>query len=485
MASLMHGIDNYYVDFERNLCESGRRPGSPGTGCGPCRADRTKRSYGRLAMSQLTTMRVRRAAAIVAVAAVGVSLAACSNSGGSGSSGGGGAAAKEPQTFTFAFSEANAKDTAARDVAQAFMNAHKGVTVTLQKLPAENYAQAIATRVQGGNAPDAFEAESGIGQTDSIQPFAKAGLLLPLKDASIDAALKPAGLSQFQYQGKTYAVSRGSGVNGIIYNDVDAKKNGITLKGTSTFDNVLSACSTAKAKGKTLFGLAGSIPANPSILAHEIATSTVYGPAPDWNAQRTAGKVKFATTKGWAQALDAIKTLYTKGCFQPGAAGAGFDALTNGASSGKLFGFFAPGGAAASIEAASGGHVKLQVLPFPAPGGLKTYASLSSDQSIAASAKTKSPKLVTQFLAYVASAAGQKVVASGVGFPVGTKDASAMPSTYQAVSSVVTSGDTRPFPPLEWANGKVNDDLGSGIQGLLTGQKTSAQVLQQMDTDWG
>jgi raffinose/stachyose/melibiose transport system substrate-binding protein len=433
-------------------------------------------------MSQLTTRRVRRVAAIAAVAAVGVSLAACSNGGGGS---GGGSAAKEPQSFSFAFSESNAKDTAARQVAEAFMKAHKGVTIKLQKLPAESYAQAIATRVQGGNAPDAFQAESGIGQTNSIQPFAKAGLLLPLHDPSIDSALKPAGLSQFQYEGKTYAVSRGSGVNGIIYNDVDAKKNGITLTGTSTFDDVLSACSTAKAKGKSLFGLAGAIPANPAILAHEIATSTVYGPTPDWNTQRTAGKVKFATTKGWIQALDAIKTLYAKGCFQPGAAGAGFDALTNGSSSGKLFGFFAPGGAAASIEAASGGHVKLQVLPFPAPAGLKTYASVSSDQAIAASAKTKSPKLVTEFLAYVASPAGQKIISTGVGFPVGTKNASAMPSTYQAVAPVVTGGDTRSFPPLEWANGKVNDDLGSGIQGLLTGQKTSAQILQQMDSDWG
>ena len=27
-------------------------------------------------------------------------------------------------------------------------------------------------------------------------------------------------------------------------------------------------------------------------------------------------------------------------------------------------------------------------------------------------------------------------------------------------------------------------DLGSGVQGLLTGQQTVAQVLQQMDSDW-
>ena len=31
---------------------------------------------------------------------------------------------------------------------------------------------------------------------------------------------------------------------------------------------------------------------------------------------------------------------------------------------------------------------------------------------------------------------------------------------------------------------KIYADLGSGVQGLLTGQQTAQQVLQQMDSDW-
>ena len=44
--------------------------------------------------------------------------------------------------------------------------------VNIQKLPSESYATAIATRVQGGNAPDVFQAESGSGQTNAIGNFA-------------------------------------------------------------------------------------------------------------------------------------------------------------------------------------------------------------------------------------------------------------------------------------------------------------------------
>ncbi|MDH2444866.1 extracellular solute-binding protein [Amnibacterium sp. CER49] len=436
-------------------------------------------------MSQSTTTRIRRAAAIAAVAAVGVSLAACSGgASGSGSGSGGGSSAKEPQSFTFAFSEANTKDNSLEQVATAFEKLHKGVKITIQKLPAESVGQAIATRVQGGNAPDVFAAESGIGQVNAIQPWAKAGLLLPITDPAVTTALKPAGLSQFQYGGKTYAVSRGSGLNGIIWNADAAKSIGVNLTDSSTFQDVLSGCAAAKAKGKSLFGLAGAVPPNPGILAQIIATSTVYGPDQNWNTERAAGKVKFATTAGWKQALEAIQTMYKQGCFQPGATGAGFDALTNGASSGQFFGFFAPGGAAASVNAASGGHVHLTVLPLPSPSGT-TYASVSSDQVVAASAKTKSPKLVQQFLSYIAGPDGQKVVSVGVGYPVGTKDASALPDTYKPVASILTSPNVRSFPSIEWTNGKISNDLGAGVQGILTGQKTVAQVLDQLDTDWG
>ncbi len=85
-------------------------------------------------------------------------------------------------------------------------------------------------------------------------------------------------------------MSRGSGVNGIIWNAVAAKAVGISLGETSTFDDVLKECAVAKTKGKTLFGLAGSIPSNPGILAMEIATSTVYGSAPTWNTERDRGQ---------------------------------------------------------------------------------------------------------------------------------------------------------------------------------------------------
>ena len=425
------------------------------------------------------TGRRRRWAATAAVVALGgISLAACSSSGGGSGSG------QEPQTITFAYSNPSGNEHYYQDAAAAYKKAHPGVAITMQSLPAESYAQAIATRIQGGNAPDVFQTESGSGQADSIQPFAKAGLLLPLTDPALKAELTPAGLSQFQYNGKIYAVSLGSAVNGIVYNDQLAKAAGVTLTANSTFSDVLQACAAAKAKGKSLFGLAGSAAPNTGILALEIATSAVYGADPNWDAQRTADTVKFATTPGWTATLNSIVQLYKAGCFQPGAQSAGFDALTNGSSRGQLFGFFAPSGAAHDISVASGGHVNLVALPFPAPSG-QTYASVSSDTSVAGNAHTKSPKLVASFLAFLASPAGQKILSAGSGyFPVGTTNVSTLSAPYKPVAAMITSRQYRGFPTINWPNGKVYADLGSGVQGLLTGQETVPQVLQQMDSDW-
>jgi raffinose/stachyose/melibiose transport system substrate-binding protein len=222
-------------------------------------------------------------------------------------------------------------------------------------------------------------------------------------------------------------------------------------------------------------------------MAVEIATSTVYGPDENWNKERADGKTTFAGTQGWKDALQAIIDLNKNKCYQDGAAGAGFDALTNGATAGKLYGFFAPSGAVKSIEDASGGHVKLIALGFPAPSGQKTYLSVTSDLGLAANAKTKSPKLVTDFLKFSVSPAEAKKYAEAAGtIPIGgdLKAADLLPQ-YQPIAQQLADKQFRGFAVDDWPNGQVYDALGTGVTGLLTGQKTIDDVLKAMDAAWG
>ncbi|KHK97441.1 hypothetical protein LK09_11790 [Microbacterium mangrovi] len=406
-------------------------------------------------------------------------LAGCS--GGSSAAGG-----KEPQTISYAFGATNDQDKAAyTSLAQGYEKTHKGVTITTQNLPGQNYGSALATRVQGGNAPDTFNAEGGIGQPHSIIPWAKAGLLLPLS-SDIEKQLPASQKDLWVYNGKAYGVPLGSQANGVIYNDELAKSVGVNIDASTSLDDIIAQCGAARAKGKSIYGLAGAAPPNTAFLAVGLATSTVYGPDKDWNQKRAAGKVTFAGTQGWHDALAAIKKMFDAKCFQDGAESAGFDALTNGASQGKILGFFAPSGAAKQIMDAAGGHVKLVIQPIAAPAGTKTYLSLSADQSVAASAKTKSPKLATDFLRYILSGEGQQAYSALIGtIPINTSASTKLLPQYAPVKDLITNDDVRGYPPTSWSNAKVYADLGSGVQGILTGQMTVDQVLKQMDADWG
>ncbi len=429
-------------------------------------------------MTQHRRYRVLRTGVFAAAAAGALILAGCS---------GGASTGKEPQTISYAFGAIQDQDKAAyTGLATSFEKANKGVTVTPINLPAESYATAIATRVQGGNAPDTFNAEGGTGQANSIIPFAKAGLLLPLTDNEIKRNLPSNEKYLWTYNGKIYGVPLGTQVNGVIYNDELAKSIGVNIDASTSLDDIIAQCSVARAKGKTIYALAGSVPANPGILAVGIATSTVYGPDKNWNEKRAKNKTTFAGTQGWVDALTYIEKMYKAGCFQDGAASAGFDALTNAASTGQAIGFFAPSGAAKQIMDAAGGHVKLVVLPTAGPDGVKTYASVSSDQSVSASSKTKSPKLAQDYLKFILSDEGQQQYASAVGsIPVNADASTTLLPQYEPMKSLIADGDTRGFAPTQWPNAKVYNDLGAGVQGIMTGQMTVDQVLKQMDTDWG
>ena len=424
--------------------------------------------------------RHRRPAAAVALPAVaGLLLAAC---GGSGSGSGSGGA--EPQTITFSYASANTTEMAYETLAKDYMAAHPGVTIKANRVALNAYNQTLTTQMSAGNGPDVMYINAGTGQAASIGQLAKAGHLLEL--SGVEEGIPAAEMAGYSYNGKVYGVPSATAISGIVYNDALAQQNGVTITATSTLTDVIGQCGKAKASGKSIFGLAGSIPENTGIMAMEIASSTVYGPTPGWNDDRAAGKVKFADTQGWKDALQAVKDLNAAGCFQDGAAGAGFDALTNGASQGKLFGFFAPSGATKDIMDAAHGAVKLVALPFPAPMGTKTYLAVTSDLGLAGNQKTKSPKLVQDFIKFSVTPAEAKKFADAQGsIPIGATKASDLLPQYAGVADLLSSEQYRPFGTDGWPNGQVYAALGQGVTGLLTGQKSIDDVLKAMDSAWG
>ena len=58
------------------------------------------------------------------------------------------------------------------------------------------------------------------------------------------------------------------------------------------------------------------------------------------------------------------------------------------------------------------------------------------------------------------------------------------PTLPGSATSLTDPSKHVPLPNLFWPNGGVYDALGTGVQGLLTGQATPEVVLEAMDAAW-
>ncbi|GAA2026925.1 sugar ABC transporter substrate-binding protein [Agromyces tropicus] len=420
----------------------------------------------------------RRILALAAALSTGALLSGCAGSAGVGEG-------DEPQTITFAYSIAADAQDWYEQLAQRYMDGHPGVTIEIEKYGLDGYPSLLNTQLNAGNGPDVFYALSGTGQNPSVGPLADAGLVLPLDTEVLEEALPDAVQAGWMFDGTFYGVPTSVQINGLVMNAPLAEESGIDWTAETTVEELAAQCRAAAEDGLAVLGLAGAVPTAPAITALGFAASTVYGPEPDWNDQRAVGDTTFAESEGWQEALQAVKDLYDSDCIQPGAAGAGFDALTNGVAGGTMLAFAAPSSANVTLANASGGALKMVVLPMPAPEGLEPKLLLTSTDGIAGNAKTKSPELVKDFIQWSAEPEQAAMMAELQGtLPLGG-DTAELPEAYQSAQALLTSDGTRPYPPVDWPNGAVFDALGTGMTGILTGQLTIQQVLESMDTAWG
>jgi raffinose/stachyose/melibiose transport system substrate-binding protein len=252
----------------------------------------------------------------------------------------------------------------------------------------------------------------------------------------------------------------------------------------ATYEDLLTACADARDGGKTFTVLAGGIPFNTGLFSMLISATRVYAEAPDWNEQRAAGDVTFADS-GWRDVLEDILEMNDSGCFQDGVEGGTFDSITQGLGGGTSLTAAVPGSAAASIGAATKAELNVQAFPptdgqdpFTVTGANYAWGiNASSDDAVKASAQ--------DFLDWVAQPENAKEYADLSGsVPITGIDEATLLPEYAPIGDLLSSGSYVGVPNATWPNPAVYEALGTGVQGLLTGQKTVDQVLEDMDAAW-
>lgn len=427
-------------------------------------------------MPQHTASRPMRWSLLAAPVAGVLILAGCS----AGTDGGGSTDDGAASGFSMMVAAANDADDFYEQTAAKYTE-ETGVEIEVIPYPSDAYNTQVTTQLQAGNAADVMILAPGTGQPISVITLAEAGFLEPLDETS--TSLLPAGSeSQFQIDGETYAQPTALTPVGMVFNVTAGEEASIDYP--ETYDDLLAACSTARDAGKSFTVLAGGIPFNTGLFSMLVSATRVYAEEPDWNEQRAAGDVTFADS-GWRDVLEDVVEMNESGCFQDGAAGGTFDSITAGLGGGTSLTAAVPGSAAASISDATGSELNVQAFP-PADGqDAFTLTGANYAWAINASSDDAVKSAAQEFLDWVAQPEEAAAFAELSGaVPITGIDPETLLPSYEPIGELLSSGAYTGIPNAAWPNPAVYDALGAGVQGLLTGQKTVDQVLEEMDAAW-
>lgn len=349
--------------------------------------------------------------------------------------------------------------------------------------PGQTYIQALTTQIQGGNAPDVFYTDAGQSSNGSasLLPLAKAGKLLNLAGQTWSGEVPKQAHKLYWIGKKLYGLPLYESPLAIEYNVGEFQKLGLTVP--RTFNQFIGLCTKIKAAGLVPLPIPGQAGL---LLPLESAASTVYSGDPNWNAQRAAGKVTFAGTKGWQDALQQVVQMNQAGCFQPGAAGTSIAAAFQMVASGQGLMFGGPVDALGAIEGAAHG-AKFAAFPLPGYTATSTRAMVTYSDTLVVSKKTQNKAAAVAFVNFIASPAEAKALAKATGtISLVQAESGKLPSALQAFAPFYKANKLVSYAPDGWPTGTpLYAGLYGAGAGILTGQQTPAGILTIMDQNWG
>jgi len=380
------------------------------------------------------------------------------------------------------------------DVVNAnFEKAYPNIKVNMAYVPTATLPQVLLTQLQAGSGPDLFYGSGGSGGANSILPLAKQGYAADLSGQAWSKKL-PSEFDPVEKIGtKRYMFPLDIPAIGIMYNPVLLKQEGFSVP--ASFAQLLSLCKAAQSKGLSALTIAGAASPNVGLTSTALAANFVYAKDPSWDAKRAAKKVTFSGSPLWTDALRHFVAMVQGGCYQPGAQGAGGNAARGLVAAGKALGEVLPTAAYPQLTAVNP-NIKLALAPFPADKPNQQYLPILASDSLAVNAHSKHLKEAITYLNFLARTGQSRLMARLQGgfawndykrLSQGTLDAKSFASTglnwaagiqpTLKAKRVVTR-----LGALEWPNGQVYTVLATDMQGLMTGQKTIAQTLSDMDT---
>ncbi len=370
-----------------------------------------------------------------------------------------------------------------------FERAYPNIHVDMRYVPNNTTLyQVETTQLAAGNAPELLATNPGCGTPIAVCVMAKAGHLASMVNKPWAEKARPGALvTSYAKYGKTlFAFVPQLGPHGIATNDSMFRRLG--LKIPQTYSQLLDVCGKAKAAGTSaVISHLGSGSAVSGWI-FSFAASLVYAKDRHWTAKLKAGKVTFAGSSGWRQAMQRFIGMNDAGCFQPGATG-----VTSGNAGAVLF---AQG--QGLMRDMTSNQWGLIVDAKPAfsysfhrmPTGTRatdttTSISLLQGVSVNAHASAEKRAAAQTFVDFIARPKQNALFTKASGGLTQSQFRTGQVPAY--MSSMRTVFSNRKYiisPAAAWWNPDVSLALQQNGIGLITGQRSIDEVLTTMDAAW-
>jgi ABC-type glycerol-3-phosphate transport system substrate-binding protein len=334
----------------------------------------------------------------------------------------------------------------------------------------------IQTRFSSGSAPDVvYTGEPPY----SLANLASTGKLSALSPTAVRQHL-PASLKGYtSYNGKLYGVEAGLTPLGLVYNVQTLQSMGVTPP--ATFADLLAACKKFASAGKYLL-TDGGADGNVATIFLELQNAFVVPADPNFDAELAGHKVKFATSAGWKNATSAFVDMTNAKCFPPDMPTETAAQAAGEVASGQAGMMLGYSGNTAQILALKP-NAQLKMITFPGATS-NVGVTVADDGEAVVPAGAKNPAAALALLNYLAGPAAELFNKGAGTNSVADLTSANLTGSESTLVPAVKNG-LKQISPWLFNPAAMYTDTNKDAIGLFTHQMTPAQMLANLDSDYG
>ena len=339
----------------------------------------------------------------------------------------------------------------------------------------DHFKGTLETQLQAGEGPD-------IMPSGESQEHIRAGYLMDLTDQPFIKKYSKASIDSISYDGKVYGVPGISWFEGIFYNKEIFEKNNIAVP--KTFAEMMEVHKKLKDAGivPQAWGNKSWEPLAKSPLGLATVDYLQTDAGRDFDAQIRDGKAKFSGSK-LEEIINKWADAYIKGGYiSPEMLQIDYDTALKQFAQGKAAMWESGPWAVKAIKEANP-NLKFDMMPFVGTKAGNEYLIGGPGVTYGVNAKSKNKDAALKVIELMATPEGQQALCAGSpGSGSFLEDANIkLPEEFTGVKEVLNKGNVY-CPRFVWkCSDAYNTALGKGLQEVIQGNGTVADVMKQMD----